>query len=67
MVNFLITKLISMFSGLGEFFKLWRDMFDCLPLVCKLLIYFSFGGILLLCLLRSWSIGGDGLCSSRSS
>ena len=52
MVNFLITKLISMFSGLSEFFKLWRDMFDCLPLVCKLLIYFSFGGILLLCLLR---------------
>lgn len=52
MVSFLITKLISMFSGLGEFFKLWRDVFDLLPLVCKLLIYFAFGGFMLLCLLR---------------
>lgn len=52
MVNFLITKLVSMFSGLSEFFKLWRDMFDMLPLVCKLLLYFAFGGFMLLCLLR---------------
>ena len=51
MVSFLITKLISMFSGLGDFFELWRDMFDML-LVCKLLIYFAFGGFMLLCLLR---------------
>lgn len=52
MVSFLITKLISFFSGLDDFFKLWRDMFDMLPLVVKLLIYFAFGGFMLLCLLR---------------
>ena len=52
MVSFLITKLISFFSGLSDFFKLWRDMFDMLPLVVKLLIYFAFGGFMLLCLLR---------------
>lgn len=52
MVSFLITKLISFFSGLDNFFKLWRDMFDMLPLTIKLLIYFAFGGFMLLCLLR---------------
>ena len=52
MVSFLITKLISFFSGLDDFFKLWRDMFDFLPLSVKLLIYFAFGGFMLLCLLR---------------
>lgn len=52
MVSFLITKLISFFSGLDDFFKLWRDMFDMLPLAVKLLIYFAFGGFMLLCLLR---------------
>lgn len=52
MVSFLITKLISFFSGLDDFFRLWRDMFDMLPLVVKLLIYFAFGGFMLLCLLR---------------
>lgn len=52
MVSFLITKLISFFSGLDDFFKLWREMFDMLPLVVKLLIYFAFGGFMLLCLLR---------------
>lgn len=52
MVSFLITKLISFFSGLDDFFKLWRDIFDFLPLSVKLLIYFAFGGFMLLCLLR---------------
>jgi len=52
MVSFLITKLISFFSGLDDFFKLWRDMFDFFPLPVKLLIYFAFGGFMLLCLLR---------------
>ena len=52
MVSFLITKLVSFFSGLDDFFRLWRDMFDMLPLVVKLLIYFGFGGFMLLCLLR---------------
>ena len=52
MVSFLITKLISFFSGLDDFFRFWRDVFDMLPLVVKLLIYFAFGGFMLLCLLR---------------
>ena len=52
MVSFLITKLISFFTGLDDFFKLWRDMCDMLPLPVKLLIYFAFGGFMLLCLLR---------------
>lgn len=52
MVSFLITKLISFFSGLDDFFKLLRDIFDFLPLPVKLLIYFAFGGFMLLCLLR---------------
>lgn len=52
MVSFLITKLIIFFSGLDDFFKLWRDIFDFLPLPVKLLIYFAFGGFMLLCLLR---------------
>ncbi len=52
MVSFLITKLVSFFSGLSEFFQLWRDMFDLLPMAVKLLIYFAFGGFMMLCLLR---------------
>lgn len=52
MVSFLVTKLVSFFSGLSGFFKLWRDMFEFLPLSIKLLIYFAFGGFLFLCLLR---------------
>lgn len=52
MVSFLITKLISFFSGLSKFFELWRDMFNALPLAIEVLIYFAFGGFMLLCLLR---------------
>lgn len=37
---------------LDDFFQLWRDMFDFLPLPVKVLIFFAFGGVLLLCLLR---------------
>ena len=51
-MGFIITKLISLFSGLDDFFKLWRDMFDFLPLSVKVLIFFAFGGFMLLCLLR---------------
>lgn len=51
-MGFIITKLISFFSGLDDFFKLWRDMFDFLPLSIKVLIFFGFGGFMLLCLLR---------------
>ena len=51
-MGFIITKLVSLFSGLDDFFKLWRDMFDFLPFVVKVLIFFAFGGFMLLCLLR---------------
>ena len=51
-MGFIITELISLFSGLDDFFKLWRDMFDFLPLAVKVLIFFAFGGFMLLCLLR---------------
>lgn len=51
-MGFIITKLISFFSGLDDFFKLWRDMFDFLPLPIKVFIFFGFGGFMLLCLLR---------------
>lgn len=51
-MGFLITKLISFFSGLTDFFALWRDMFSALPLVVQVLVYFAFGGFMLLCLLR---------------
>lgn len=42
----------TLFTGLHDFFRLWRDMFDVLPLVIKILIYFAFGGVLLLSLLK---------------
>ena len=51
-MGFIITKLASLFSGLDGFFKLWRDMFVFLPLAVKILIFFAFGGFMLLCLLR---------------
>lgn len=51
-MGYIVTKLVSFFTGLDDFFKLWRDMFDFLPLPVKVLIFFAFGGVLLLCLLR---------------
>lgn len=51
-MGYIITKLVSFFSGFDDFFQLWRDMFDFLPLPVKVLIFFAFGGVLLLCLLR---------------
>lgn len=51
-MGFLITKLVSFFSGLDDFFKIWRDMFAALPLAVQVLVYFAFGGFMLLCLLR---------------
>lgn len=48
----IIANLVSFFTGLDDFFKLFRDMFDALPLAVKLLTYFTFGGFMLLCLLR---------------
>lgn len=61
-MGFLITKLVSFFSGLDDFFKLWRDMFAALPLAVQVLVYFAFGGFMLLCLLRMLVNRGDGLC-----
>lgn len=48
----LLSNLTSLFVGLTEFFGMLRDMFTCLPLVVQVLIYFGFGGFLLLCLLK---------------
>ena len=48
----LLNNLVSLFTGLSGFFGMLRDMFTCLPLVCQVLIYFSFGGFMLLCLLK---------------
>lgn len=51
-MGYIVTYLVSFFAGLDDFFQLWRDMFDFLPLPVKVLIFFAFGGVLLLCLLR---------------
>lgn len=51
-MGYIVTYLVSFFTGLDDFFQLWRDMFDFLPLPVKVLIFFAFGGVLLLCLLR---------------
>lgn len=48
----LLNNLSSLFRGLAEFFGMFRDLFACLPTVCQMLIYFGFGGVLLLCLLK---------------
>lgn len=47
-----IADFRSLFSGMQRFMELFRSFFDALPLVIKILIYFSFGGLLLLCLLK---------------
>lgn len=47
-----LSNLRNLFSGLPDFFKMFRDMFDCLPIVCRVLIYFGFGGVLLLYLVQ---------------
>lgn len=48
----LLSNLVSLFTGLSGFFGMLRDMFGCLPLVVQVLIYFAFGGFMLLCLLK---------------
>lgn len=48
----LLSNLNSLFKGLTQFFTFLREMFTCLPMVVQVLIYFSFGGVLLLCLLK---------------
>ena len=44
-MGFLITKLVSFFSGLDDFFKLWRDMFAALPLAVRLPVSMLAGGL----------------------
>ena len=48
----LLANIGSMFSGLYNFFAMLRDFFGCLPLVIQVLIYFTFGSFMLLCLLK---------------
>ena len=47
-----ISGIVQLFSDRGKFFDLCHQFFDCLPLVVKLLVYFSFGGVLILGILR---------------
>lgn len=48
----LLSNLTSLFTGLTDFFGMLREMFGCLPAVVQVLIFFGFGGFLLLCLLK---------------
>lgn len=47
-----LSNVGSMFRGLGEFFGFFRDFFSALPLVIQVLMYFSFGGLLLLLIVQ---------------
>ena len=47
-----LANVASMFSGLYDFFSMFRDFFGCLPLVVQVLIYFTFGSFMFLCLLK---------------
>jgi hypothetical protein len=47
-----LTDIGSMFTGIGSFFTMIRNMFSLLPGVIQVLIYFVFGGFMLLMLLR---------------
>lgn len=47
-----LNNVRSLFVGLAEFFGFFRDFFGALPLVCQVLIYFSFGGVLLLLMVQ---------------
>lgn len=47
-----LSNVRSMFLGLGEFFGFFRELFAAFPLVIQVLIYFSFGGLLLLLLVQ---------------
>lgn len=48
----LLSNLFSLFQGLHEFFGFFRDFFSALPIVIQVLIYFSFGGLLLLLMVQ---------------
>lgn len=48
----LLSNAYKLFNGLTQFFSFFHAFFSSLPLVVQVLIYFSFGGVLLLCLLR---------------
>lgn len=47
-----LSNLASLFTGLTDFFTMLRQMFGALPLVCQVLIYFGFGGFLLIALVQ---------------
>lgn len=48
----LLSNVYKLFHGLDQFFSFFHAFFAALPLVIQVLIYFGFGGVLLLCLLR---------------
>lgn len=45
-------NIVSLFTGLGDFFGFFRDFFAALPLPVQALMYFAFGGFMLLMLLK---------------
>lgn len=53
----LLGNISSMFRGLTDFFSLFREIFSFFPLVVQVLIYFGFGGFILLCLLNMFHKG----------
>lgn len=47
-----LNNVRSLFRGVAELFSFFGGLFDALPLVCRVLIYFGFGGVMLLCLFQ---------------
>ena len=46
----------ALLDGLGEVFQMFRDIFFMLPMPVQALIFFTFGGFVLLAILRSFVI-----------
>lgn len=48
----LIANVLLALTDIGDFFGFCRGVFDALPLAVRMLIYFSFGSVLLFGLMR---------------
>ena len=47
-----LRDLRLVFVGVAEFFSFFGQLFSALPVVCQVLIYFGFGGVIFICLLH---------------
>lgn len=47
-----LSNLPNLFVGLAQVFGFFRDFFGCLPIICQLLVYFAFGGFMLIFLVQ---------------